>query len=84
MRVYVALWKYPDEEYELSVHETENGAIKAIEEEVSSFCDDDFFSKQGFDPQEYEDLLLGEMLGFDDDDDKGTLWVGIKIQEVVQ
>ncbi len=79
MRVYVAMWKYPDEEMEISVHNSESGAMQSLTEEVQSFMDDDSFS---FDPEEYDDLLADEMLGYDNVDD-GTLWVELKIMEVM-
>lgn len=81
MRVFVACWKWQDEESELSVHQTETGAINSLAEEVSSFTDDDLFC---FDAQEYQDLMAGEMVGYDDLPDQGTLWIWLKIVEVLK
>jgi len=81
MRVFVACWKWQDEEPELSVHQTEIGAIDSLAEEVSSFTDDDLFC---FDAQEYQDLMAGEQVGYDDLPDQGTLWVWMKIVEVLR
>lgn len=81
MRVFVACWKWQDEEPELSVHQTETGAIESLIEEVMSFTDDETLS---FDAQEYNDLMAGEQIGYDDLPDSGTLWVWLKIVEIQQ
>ncbi len=82
MKVFVACWKWQDEEPELSVHQTETGAINSLAEEVSSFTDDDLFC---FDAQEYQDLMAGEQVGYEDfHADQGMLWVWLKITEVLQ
>ncbi len=80
MRVFVATWKWPDEEMAFSVHQTETGAINSLAEEVGSFQDDEEFC---FDADEYDSLMASSYVNFDDPD-QGTLWVQLKATEVMQ
>jgi hypothetical protein len=80
MRIFTALWKWPDEEMEFSLHQTETGAINSLAEEIESFTDDESFC---FNASEYERLMEGSYINYEDPD-QGTLWVHLVISEVMQ
>ena len=81
MTVWMAQWKWPDEEeWESSLHESEAGAFRSLEEEVNSFLDLDE-TGFSFEPAEYGDLLAGVDIGIPGGGSDGVDWLMVGIRQ---
>lgn len=78
-KIYVACWQHPGEKLEMALYATEGGAFDSLAEEIGDAINDDRFS---FEPQEYDDILAGEELGYPTDDEE-WFYVSVRIMDVL-